>query len=154
MAIYLKVPFASGGATASGFEGWIELESLQFQVDRSISLETASLKNLPSETPKFSHFTVTKRIEDSSGGLFDQAVQGMSGHEIEIAVVETGPSPKKYAHYKLSDVYVAQYSVDANSTFLAERVAFAYSTIKAEYVPHNRSNTGNSSIKVVYKLTG
>ncbi|MEM8490373.1 MAG: type VI secretion system tube protein Hcp [Pseudomonadota bacterium] len=150
MAIYLKVPFAKGGATAAGFEGWIELESLQFQVDRSISLETASLKNLPSETPKFSHFTVTKRIEDSSGGLFEQAAQGTSGHEIEIVVVETGPKP--YVRYKLSDVYLAQYSVDATVGHLAERVSFAYSTIQAEFLPHNRSNTSNPVIKVVYNL--
>ncbi|MEM6483547.1 MAG: type VI secretion system tube protein Hcp [Pseudomonadota bacterium] len=152
MSIYMKVPFAQGDVTATGFIGWIELETLQFQVDRSLSMETSSTSNHPTSLPKFSLFTVTKKIEDSSGGLFEQAVKGMSGHDIEIAVVETGNAPKEYARYTLRDAYLSHYSVDASQAFLAERVSFAYSYIQAEYKPHNRQNTGASKITTMYEL--
>lgn len=152
MAIYMKAPFAKGSVTALGYAGWVELEELHFNLDRDISMEIGSNQNRPKELPKFSYFTITKKTEDSSGGLFDECLKGMNGHRIEIAIVEPGETPKEFARYILDDAYVASFTIAASSTSPLEHIALSFSKIEAQYKPHDRGNTGAGKINAVYDL--
>lgn len=152
MAIYMQAPFAKGAVTASGYVGWIELEEIHLQVDRNISMEMGSMHNLPKEQPRFSYFTITKKIEDSSGGLFDEALKGMSGHHIEIVIVEPGDQPKEFARYILDDVHLASFTVSATADYPMEKIDLSFSRIEAQYKPHDRANTGAGKINAVYDL--
>ncbi len=113
MAIYMKVPGADGSVTASGYEKWIELDSMQFGVGRAVAMTTGNMANRASGLPSFSEITVSKETEDSTYGLLNEAVLGKEGKKIELAVVEPGDKPTEYVKYVLEDAIVSSYSMSA-----------------------------------------
>jgi type VI secretion system secreted protein Hcp len=152
MAIYMKVPYASGSVTATKYQGWIEVDSLQLGVDRSVAMETGSLKARASGVPRFTEFTITKYTEDSSPGILSELMTGTSGHTVEIAVVEVGDAPKEVVKYILTDAIVSSYSVSASGESPHERLAFSYSAIEMAFTPRDKINKGAGAVRVSYDL--
>ena len=153
MAIYMKVPFASGSAKAAGYVKWVKVDSMSMSVDRSVSMETGTLKARAGGVPRFSLFTVTKAVEDASPGLFGEVVRGMSGHTVEVAVTEAGDAPKEFVRYTLTDAMVCSYDASASGDSPHERITFSYSSIELAFTPHDTTNRGNTKERVQYDMS-
>lgn len=152
MAIYMKVPYATGSVTAAKYKNWIDLDSLDLGVERAISMETGSLKARASGVPKFTLFTVRKETEDASPGILSELLHGVSGQKVEIAVVEAGDQPKEIVKYTLMDALVAAYSVSASGETPYESLSFAYSEIEMAFTPRDTANSGAAPTRVSYSL--
>jgi len=72
MAIYMNYngKKIKGNVTATGYEDWIELDSIQFGVGRGISMEVGNMANREATRPSLSEVVVTKMMDNASGGLF------------------------------------------------------------------------------------
>ena len=154
MAIYMKVPGADGSVTASGYEKWIELDSMQFGVGRMVSMDTGNLANRASGLPSFSEITVSKSTEDSTYGLLNDAVLGAEGKKIEIAVVEPGDKPTEYVKYTLEDAIISSYSMSAagGGGKPGESISISYAKIEVAFTTHDKANKGGGVPRVGYDL--
>ncbi len=153
MAIYMKVPFTSGSVTAKGYEAWIKLDSLQLDTDRSLSAEAATLQHRAHGVTRFSPFTVSKYVDESSPGLAGEAWHGKTGHDIEIAVVEPGDKPKEFVRYKLSKAMLDSYCVTSGGDRPHESFSFTFALIEMKFTPHDLANRGGTPDRVSYDLS-
>ena len=152
MAIYMKVPGADGSVTASGYEKWIELDSMDFGVSRGVSMDTGNMANRAAGLPSFSEVTVSKYTDDSTYGLLNDAILGKEGKEIELAVVEPGDTPTEYVKYLLKDAIVSSYSMSAAGEQPHESVAISYSFVEIAFTTHDKANKGGGVPRVAYDL--
>ena len=154
MAIYMKVPGADGSVTASGYEKWIELDSMDFGVNRHVSMETGNMANRAAGLPQFSEVVVTKETEDSTYGILNEAVLGKEGKEIELAVVEPGDTPEEYIKYKLKDAIFSSWSMSAaKGGKPLESSAISFSFVEVAFTTHDKANKGGGVPRVAYDLS-
>jgi type VI secretion system secreted protein Hcp len=154
LAIYMKVPFTEGSVTTAGYQGWIQLSSLQLDTDRSLSAEVATLANRAHGVPRFSLFNISKLVDESSPGLAGEAWHGSTGHDIEIAVVEPGiEKPVESVRYKLSKAMLSSYSFSSSGDRPNENFAFTYALIEIKFTPHDNAGRAGTTGRVSYDLT-
>lgn len=153
MAIYMKVPFTKGSVTAKGYESWIALDSLQLDTDRSLSAEAATLSHRAHGVTRFSPFTISKQVDESSPGLAGEAWHGKTGHDIEIAVVEPGNPPKESVRYKLSKAMLSSYSLSSGGDKPHENFSFTFALIEIKFTPHDSINRTGTPDRVSYDLS-
>ena len=153
MAIYMKVPGADGSVTASGYEKWIELDSVQFGVGRPVDMTTGNMANRASGLPSFSEITVSKETEDSTYGLLNEAVLGTEGKKVELAVVEPGDTPTEFVKYVMEDVIISSYSMSASGGGKPhESISLSYSKIEIAFTTHDKANKGGGVPRIVYDI--
>lgn len=152
MAVYMKVPYAIGSVTADGYKDWINLDSIEVGVTRSIAMEHANLSDRGSGVPKFTEFSVLKETEDASPGIFGELVNGSAGHKIEVVVVDASDKPREIVRYTFSDAMATSYEITGMGNTAYEKLSFAYSEIEMKFTPRQASNTGSSPKRVHYDL--
>ena len=76
MHIYMKIDKIPGSATDEKHKGWIELESFNLGVNAPSQMITGKMGDRQYSIPDFVAPTFTKKIDKSSGGLFDCATSG------------------------------------------------------------------------------
>ena len=154
MAIYMKVPFTQGSVTAKGYKGWINIQSMQLEADRSLAFGG----NVPREkrgVPKFSPITIVKAIDEASPGLVREALMG-SGGSVEIAVVEpTTDAPREYVRYTLTGALLTSYLVSSASSAgerPVETFTLTYGFIEMRFTAHNALGAATTADSVSYDL--
>jgi type VI secretion system secreted protein Hcp len=76
VAIYMKFGAIDGAVTTKNFEKWIELNSFHWGVGRAVGTAARGAMSRESSEPSVSEVTVTKLMDTSSDGLFQDAVGG------------------------------------------------------------------------------
>lgn len=157
MAIYMNFnnKKIKGNVTAAGYEDWIELDSFQFGVGRGISMEVGNMANREATRPSISEITVTKMMDNASGGLFKESLTGTEGVTVQIHIVQTGAKQvEKFAAYELSDVLISSYSISGSGGGApVESISLSFSKILADLQGADKANKNASSMKVGYDLT-
>lgn len=157
MAIYMNFngKKIKGNVTAAGYEDWIELDSFQFGVGRGISMEVGNMANREATRPSISEITLTKMMDNASGGLFKESLTGTEGVVVQIHIVQTGASQvEKFATYELSDVLISSYSSSAGGGGAPhESISLSFSKIVVDLQGADKGNKNGSSMKVGYDLT-
>ena len=117
MAIYMNFnnKKIKGNVTAAGYEDWIELDSFSLGTGRGITMEVGNMANREASRPSISEVSVTKMMDNASGGLFKESLTGVEGVVVQIHIVQTGAKQvEKFAAYELTDVLISSYSVSAS----------------------------------------
>ncbi len=157
MAIYMNFNQNSpaGNVTASGYENWIEVDSMSFGVGRSITMQAGAMANREASRPSISEVTITKPLDAASGGLFKASVTGDAGVPVEIHVVQTGAdNVEKYAVYKLEDVILSSYSISAVAGGAPqESISLSFAKVEADLTHADKTNKNTKNMKVGYDLT-
>src|SRR5687767_7841843 len=81
--IYMKYDLIKGEVTATGYKDWIEIDSTQWGVARSITSPSGSGSNREASMPNISEISVTKLQDIASPYLFAEAGWG-EGKKVEI----------------------------------------------------------------------
>ncbi|MDE2240007.1 MAG: type VI secretion system tube protein Hcp, partial [Rhodospirillales bacterium] len=91
MAIYIKYtnPAVNGDVTTQGFDKQIEVQSFQWGVGRGIGSPTGSSGNREASTPSVSEITVSKNLDNASGGLLKEALSSGGKATLVISFVRT-----------------------------------------------------------------
>lgn len=158
MAIYMKFNNFNpkGNVTAKGYDkGWIEIDSLNFGVGRSITMEAGAMANREKTRPNLSEITITKRLDSASGGLFKSSVTGDEGCEVEIDLVQTGADKvEKHASYKLENCLISSYSVSASlGSAPVEAISLSFARIEANLSHADKANKNSGKEVIGYDLT-
>lgn len=157
MAIYMNFNALAikGNVTAAGFEDWIELDSFSMGTGRGISMEVGNMANREATRPSISEVSVSKMLDNASGGLFKESLTGVEGVEVIISIVQTGAKQvEKFAEYKLTDVLISSYSVSGSGgSAPAENLSLSFSKIIADLQGADKTNKNGQNMKVGYDLT-
>jgi type VI secretion system secreted protein Hcp len=154
MSIYMKVPGADGSVTATGYEKWIELDSMQFGVGRHVGMDVGNMANRAAGLPNFSEVSVSKQMEESSHALLNDAVLGKSGKKIEIAVVEVGDTAEEMVKYDLEDSIFSSFSMSAGGGGRPqESLSISYSKLTVSFAASGKDHKAGATPRVIYDLT-
>ncbi len=124
-----------GSSNAGGHAGWINIESMQLGVGRSIASSGGNTKRSTSN-PSFSEFTLTKATDIASADLYFQAVGGDSLGKATIHLVEmegTDKEPQVYLEYELHDAIISSYSISSNGEHPNESFSINFTKIVKRY---------------------
>lgn len=136
--VFIKIGDIKGESTKEGYEGWIELHSVQWGVGRGISSPTGGA-NREASAPSISELTLTKTLDSSSPKLFLNAVGGSAViPKVEIHLVNTsstGGAGTTYYKLFLENVLVSGLSTSAaaGSDRPQESISLNFTKIQMEY---------------------
>ncbi len=159
MAIYMKIDGIDGHVTAKGYEKWIELDSFQFGVNRSIATKPGNVSDRESTKPTISEIVVTKAMDKTSPNIFTEACVGKAKPKVEIHFCQTGENVSPYMQYTLSNVLVSNYqaqrlqdnNVTANATPV-ETINLNFDKIEMKYTPYDEKHAADSPVPAGYDL--
>jgi len=136
MALYMKYGNINGEVKTKGFEGWIELHSVQWGVGRGISSGAGGQSKREASVPSLSEVTVTKTMDNSSPELLKEALGGKLNTKVEIALTRTDQGGKHVAFqtYTLSDTGISGYSMSAGGDHPVESISLNFAKIESKHV--------------------
>jgi type VI secretion system secreted protein Hcp len=152
MAIYLHMDGLEGDVTAAGHEGWIECESLQWGVGRSISTPTGSSQERESSAPSISEVSIVKNMDKCTPKLFEQACVGTS-KLVKIDLVQTGEQLDTYMSYELENSLISGYSVASGGEKPSESVSLNFTKLVMKYTPYDNEHNPGSPIPAGYDVS-
>ena len=154
MAIYVQFGNndIKGNVSAKGHESWIECNSFQFGVGRSIPMYVGKQTEREASHPSISEVTLTKNMDDSSPYLFQEAVRG-EGKQVTIHVTKTGAKQlESIVEYILTAAMISSYSVSSGGDVPSESLSLAYTKIEMKYVMWDEAHKKASQVPVSYDL--
>src|SRR5262245_60441047 len=114
MPIYLKYEGIEGAVTAEGHKKWIELDSCQLGVHRSVTNATGRGANREASTPAVSEIVCTKQRDCSSTGLFKASLWG-EGKKCTIDFCKTDQNKfEVYMQLELENTLISSYNVSGH----------------------------------------
>lgn len=153
MAIYLKYDGIDGDVTEDKHKKWIEINSLQFGIGRSIQTPTGASENRESSHPSVSEVVVTKSMDTASSKLFTESVTG-EGKKVEIHLVSTSKNVSNvYAEYTLTNSMISGYSVSSGGDRPSESISINFTKIEYKVTPLGLNNEPGTPVAVSYDLS-
>lgn len=134
--IYLKFETKIEGSVGAGdHKGWINVDSFQLGVGRSI---TSSGRGSDRDTsnPSFSEATFSRGTDKASPELFFQAIHGKSLGPATIDFVQTAGADKPeqvYLQFELGDAIVSSYSISSGGERPTESFSLNFVKIRKKY---------------------
>jgi type VI secretion system secreted protein Hcp len=140
VAIYMKFGKVDGAVKTDGFAKWIELNSFQWAVHRSVS-SGAGGKTRESSAPNISEIVVTKYLDSSSTKLYQDAVAGAFDTKVEIKLTTTTKDKvETYLAYEFENCGVSSYSLSSGGDRPMESLSMSF--LKVTYTPSPLDKSG------------
>lgn len=157
MAIYMKIDGIDGHITATGYEKWIELESLSFGTSRNISTKPGNVSDREFTKPTFTEVMIGKLMGKDSPYIFTEACVGKSKPTIQIHICQTGTNGiSPYIQYTLSNVLISRYQIHASDkaegTAPTELLNLNFDKIEMKYTQYDEKHNALSPIPAGYDL--
>ena len=141
MAIYMKFGKVDGPVMTDGFVKWIELNSFQFGVHRSVSSGGGG-KTRESSAPNISEIIVTKNLDISSSKLYQDAVAGTFDTKVEIKLTTTTKDKvETFLTYEFENCGVSSYSMSSGGDRPTESMSLNF--LKVTYMPSPLDKSGH-----------
>ncbi len=145
MALFMKINSMKGNVTSQGYEGWIQLTSMDNGVKRNINTNVGKTTDREGTKPSFQEIEITKDIDSSTPGLYQYACEGDALTEVEIHACSTGQSLSPYAKYKLSNVIVSSYHEAVfGEEHPFEKLTLNFTKIQKTYISRDSQNKPQS----------
>lgn len=159
MTIYMQVTGIQGDVSAEQHTQWIELESLCFGVQRSITTLPGRTYDREAARPSVSDMTVVKRLDKASPLLFSEACVGKT-KTVVIHVCQTGSdSHSPFMAYILNHVVFSGYSVQLRPSATSpeqliamEQLQLNFDKLEMRYTPYDKDNNPEAPIPAGYDL--
>lgn len=152
--MYMKIPGISGSATASGYEGWVQIDALHFGANRQITTRPGKVHDRVNDWPNFADVVITKQLDDATSALFKSACISKVFPEVEIAVCSaSADAPQTYVQYTLSNVIISDctHAVTHHSKPV-EELHLNYTKIELSYFGTDASGQSQAPVRHGYDL--
>jgi type VI secretion system secreted protein Hcp len=146
MPIYLQLDGIEGDATQQAHQGWTDIKSLAWNIERSMNTLVGSSQNREGKQPSVEHVTLTKISDRSTPKLITEAATGQAGKTAKIHLVTTGSPGTTYLEFTLSNVLISSYAVTSAGDRPTEMITLDFTKIETKYTPNDTSNAGQSPI--------
>jgi type VI secretion system secreted protein Hcp len=155
MAIYVQYssPDIKGGVTTKGYTDQFEVDSFQFGIGRGVGSPTGGSTNREASTPSVSEITMTKRLDEASGGLIKEAYSGAGKATAVISFVRTDSGGGvTYLKYTLSNFMISGYSTSSGGDKPSESISLNFTKIVTSVTPQKDDGTPGANFVVTYDL--
>jgi type VI secretion system secreted protein Hcp len=153
MALYMKFGSVKGHVTTDSFKDWIELDSFQWGVGRSIGTAARGAQSREHSEPSLSEIVVTKHTDIASPKLFLDAVAGKLNTDVEIKFTTTTKGKvDTFLTYKLENTGVSGYSLSSGGDMPMESLSLNFTKITTTFTSFD-PGIGGSPETVGYDLT-
>lgn len=123
-----------GQSTVDGHAGWINVESLQVGIGRSIQSQTGGSAKREVSSPSVSEITFSRQSDMASPELFFQACGGVSLGKCEIHLLQVIENkPQVFMKIELEDALVSSYSVSSGGDVPSESFAVNFTKISYQF---------------------
>lgn len=153
MAIYMKYGALKGEVTAKGYEGWMEMQSLQVGVGRGISMGAGGGSKREASAPSVSEITLSKTMDIADPLLLKEAFGGKAT-EVKLDITQTDDKGTHIAFQKyiLTDTLISGYSLSSGGERPSISVSLNYAKIDSEYIAIDDKFAATSKGHVIYDL--
>lgn len=166
MSIYLKFDDSKlkGNVSAEGLQDFIELESFDFNILRKMNTHPGVTTDREGTKPSIGEVLVTKRSDQTTPILFQEATTGTAIAQAVIKFVNTGKDLTEYLTITLSNVIISQYTLvdtipqaNTDGTTMQkdkpiEKIALNFDKIEVKFTPYDASHNAQSPVCAGYDL--
>ncbi|MBL6613123.1 MAG: type VI secretion system tube protein Hcp [Reyranella sp.] len=152
MPIYMKFGSIPGDVTTEGYKDWIELNSFQYGVGRSVS-SGAGGNTRESSAPNVSEIVVTKHFDKASAKLYQDSVAGTFDTKVEIKMnTTTKQKTETFLTFELTDCGVSSYSLSSGGENPMESLSLNFLKVMVTPTPLDKSGQIKKGDVVSYDL--
>ncbi len=152
MPIYMKFGSIPGDVTTDGYKDWIELNSFQYGVGRSVS-SGAGGNTRESSAPNISEIVVTKHFDKASAKLYQDSVAGTFDTKVEIKMnTTTKQKTETFLTFELTDCGVSSYSLSSGGENPMESLSLNFLKVMVTPTPLDKSGQIKKGDVVSYDL--
>jgi type VI secretion system secreted protein Hcp len=153
MAIYLKYASIKGPVTTEGFKDWIEVQSFQWGVSRSIGTAARNSTSREHAEPVIAEITLTKQSDISSPKLFLDSVAGKLDSKVTIKFTTTTKGKvDTFSTYDLEGAGIAHYHLSSGGDMPTESLSLNFTKISYTFIGMDPAISGSPET-VGYDLT-
>jgi type VI secretion system secreted protein Hcp len=153
MAIYMKYGSVKGAVTTDGFKDWIELNSFQWGVSRSIGTAARGSTTREHSEPNLAEVSVTKVTDVSTPKLFLDAVAGKLDNKVTIKLTTTTKGKvETFLTYEMENTGLSHYSLSSGGDAPMESLMLNFTKISETFTGMNPDISGSPET-VGYDLT-
>lgn len=153
--IRMKLEGIEGESKTKGFENWLVIESVDFNVMRSISMQSGIDGEREGSLPNIAPISIVKRAGKASAKLFEDSLIG-KGRPAEIQFLTTDEKPSCFLSIKLKHAVVSRFSFSVaqggDSAFI-EHFDINFRHIEYRYTGRDNDLKGGNPISVSYDLS-
>jgi type VI secretion system secreted protein Hcp len=150
--IYMKFGSIPGDVTTDGYKDWIELNSFQYGVGRSVS-SGAGGNTRESSAPNISEIVVTKHFDKASAKLYQDSVAGTFDTKVEIKMnTTTKNKTETFLAFELTDCGVSSYSLSSGGENPMESLSLNFLKVMVTPTPLDKSGQIKKGDVVSYDL--
>jgi len=151
--IFMHVEGIAGSISAHGYADWINVDSLEFGIQRAVTTKMGSAVDRDSRVPQFSDMLITKSLDKSSCQLLQMTCIADVIPLVEIHICTTEDSLQPYVKYTLSNVMISDYKqiASANTTPI-EQALLNFTKMQKTYLGQKNTSNTASPITVGYDI--
>ena len=148
----MKFGSIPGDVTTEGYKDWIELNSFQYGVGRSVS-SGAGGNTRESSAPNISEIVVTKHFDKASAKLYQDSVAGTFDTKVEIKMnTTTKQKTETFLTFELTDCGVSSYSLSSGGENPMESLSLNFLKVMVTPTPLDKSGQIKKGDVVSYDL--
>lgn len=154
MAIYVEYEGIKANGTADGFKDHLQVEAVNFGVNRSLTMEPGKMANRESGKPFITEVSLSKTVDNSVSVLFKESVSGSVGKKVTIKFVRTAQDKVAvFMTYTLTDCLVSSYNISAvGDETPTENITLSFSKCEISYTEFDANNKAGSPKRAGYDL--
>jgi type VI secretion system secreted protein Hcp len=142
----------TGDVTEAGHPKWIEVDSLQFGVSRSIASPVGGVNDREATAPSVSEIVVTKVTDVSTIQLLNEALQG-EGKTVVIDFCKTDAGKLEvYMTYTLTNCMISGHSLSSSGDRPHESLSLNFTKVELKNVAMGADAKAGNPETITYDL--
>jgi len=154
MGMYMKYGNIQGDATQQGFEGWININSFHWELERNFAKDQVGRAfNREAAQAHVKEIVVTKELDHSSGELLKAASTGFKGEKCEIVFLRTGNPGEKYLKFILTDTLLQELKLSGGEPERpVETITLDFTELEIEVKTLDEANIAEDTMRITYNI--
>ena len=145
MPIYLQLTGGeqpiTGDATQTDHIGWMDITSMHWSVNRSVSTTVGAASNREASEPNLSEVTLTKISDSSHAALYQAATTGKQPMVATIDLVNTGNPGKTYCQYVLQNTIISGFTAGSSGDRPTETLMLNFTQKNVNYTKEDANGS-------------
>lgn len=155
MPIYMKFGDVHGSVTEDKHQKWIEVNSFQWGVGRSIASPVGNTDDREASSPSVSEITVSKLNDVASVGLLQASLGGQDPLDVTFEFTQTsgsGGAQRVFLKYVIKNTLISGFSTTSGGDRPTESLSLNFTEIHVESTPAGADNKQGTAPKMDYHI--
>jgi len=152
MSIFVKYDGVKGESSDSNHKDWMDAESVDWGVGRSITSSSSTKGDRESTNAVISDLKIARRMDSATPKLFIESCCG-TGKDVIIHLTKTGAGSGSdvYMEYTLKNALLSNYTVTAKAEDTGrpmETLTISFVDVEVKYTPYDEDGSASAAMAV------